>query len=98
MECLGLRLEQYSLRHPLEVLVVHSQLEGQLDEILVFRGFSSSLIQATDADPDVPVLDPEAQVIGIDRCQAPYNALVPKYLERGITADMFADRLQAQGL
>jgi hypothetical protein len=98
MEALGYRLEQYSLRHPREVLVVHSQWEGQLDEILVFRGFSSSLIQSTDADPDVPVLDPEAHVIGIDRCQAPYSALVPKYLERGITAAMFADRLEALGL
>jgi hypothetical protein len=98
MEPLGRRLEQYSLRHPSEVLVIHSQLEGQLDEILVFRGFSSSLVQSTDADPDVPVLDPEAQVIGIDRCQAPYNALVPKYLERGILAETFADRLDELGL
>ena len=47
------RLEQYTLKHPQEVLLVKAEVNGELDELMVFKGFSSSLVRSTAFDPDV---------------------------------------------
>ena len=39
------RLEQYTEKRPQEVLIVQIEIEGEPDEIAIFKGFSSSLIQ-----------------------------------------------------
>ncbi|NJN22693.1 MAG: hypothetical protein HC812_17865, partial [Leptolyngbya sp. RL_3_1] len=67
------RLETYTQDHPQEVLLVRAAIAGEPAEILVFRGFSSSLTGPTAFDPDVPVLPPTAEITAIDRLQAPYN-------------------------
>lgn len=85
----GLRLEQYTLRHPQLVLLVTAMIDGREDEVLIFRGFSSSLMHPTAADPEVPVLPETAEIQAIDVMAGPYNPAAPQYLYRGLVwADM----------
>jgi hypothetical protein len=80
------RLEQYTLKkRPPEVLLVSVEIEGVADEIAIFKGFSSSLMQPTAFDPDVPVLPDSAVILTIDRLVAPYNPQSPQYLQRGLS-------------
>ena len=87
------RLEAYSDRHRDEVLLVHAIIEGEADLIMVFRGFSSSLSQATAYDPDIPVLPDSAVVETIDRLKAPYTPDAPEFIEQGIPGDHFLSRI-----
>ena len=87
------QLESYTLRHPQEVLVVHARIEQEADEILVFRGFSSSLMRPTDFDPEVPVLPESAEIMHIDRLESPYLPQSPKYIEKEISLEEFISRL-----
>ncbi|MEM8808628.1 MAG: hypothetical protein AAGF01_21645 [Cyanobacteria bacterium P01_G01_bin.38] len=92
---LAVRLESYTQKHPQEVLLVRVEIDGEPDEILIFRGFSSSLMRPTAFDPDVPVLSPEANIIQIDRLQAPYQPDTPQYLEQGLSLNGFLNRLDS---
>ncbi|MBF2034406.1 MAG: hypothetical protein IGR92_02745 [Leptolyngbyaceae cyanobacterium T60_A2020_046] len=92
------RLEQYTLKHPQEVLLVSAVVDGEADEVVVFRGFSSSLMRPTAFDPEVPVLPETAQIIAIARLQGPYTPDNPQFLEQGLIWDVFAERLTALGL
>jgi hypothetical protein len=85
---IGQRLEKYTIQHPNEVLLVTVTIEGEADQIAIFRGFSSSLMRSTAFDPDVPVLPDHSTIITIDRLAAPYNPTEPYYLERGLTWEM----------
>ena len=87
------QLEQYTLQHPQEVLLVSIEVAGEPDEILIFKGFSSSLVRPTAADPDVPVLPDEATILTIDRLIGPYQPDCPNYLERQISWEAFSQRL-----
>lgn len=80
-----LRLEQYTLKRPQEVLLVRASIGDELDEVAVFKGFSSSLTRATASDPDVPVLPDTATIIAIDRLRSPYNPDAPQYIQQGLT-------------
>jgi hypothetical protein len=91
-------LENYTLRYPQEVLLVRAEIAGELAEILVFRGFSSSLTGPTATDPDVPVLPPAAEITAIDRLQAPYTPDAPQYLEQHLSWPVFSARLSADNL
>lgn len=86
------RLEQYTARHPQEVLRLTATLpDGEADEIIIFRGFSSSLMRSTAVDPDVPILPPEAEIGAIDRLEAPYNPAAPRYIAQELSlAEMLA--------
>ncbi|RZM75981.1 DUF7734 family protein [Leptolyngbya iicbica] len=92
------RLEQYTFRFPDEVLMVNAQVDGDEDFVVVFRGFSSSLVKPTAADPEVPVLSEAAIIDTIDRLQSPYTPDNPQYLERDIPWADFSDRLTQLGL
>lgn len=81
----GKRLEQYTLRHPQEVLLVEAEIDGEVDQVVIFKGFSSSLVRPTAFDPDVPVLPEGATIQSIDRLAGPYTPVHPRYLERGLT-------------
>lgn len=88
-QSIGYRLEQYTLKRPQEVLLVTAEIEGEPDQITVFKGFSSSLMRPTAFDPDIPMLPEEAKIISIDRLQAPYHPDAPRYLQRQLSlADM----------
>jgi hypothetical protein len=86
------RLEQYTFRFPQEVLMVNAQVNGEEDFVVVFRGFSSSLVNPTAADPEIPVLSEAAIIDTIDRLQGPYTPDNPQYLERNISWADFSDR------
>jgi hypothetical protein len=94
----GQRLEQYTLKCPQEVLLVTAKIEGQLDEIAIFKGFSSSLMSPTAFDPDVPILPEDVKILSIDRLQSPYNPNDPRYIEKGISWEDFQQVLTSLGL
>ena len=79
------RLEQYTLKRPQEVLIVEVEIDGESDRLIIFKGFSSSLMRPTAFDPDVPVLPQKAKIIQIDRLRSPYKDDSPDYLQRGLT-------------
>lgn len=91
------RLENYSRSHPREVLRLTVRDQGETGEVLVYKGFSSSLTSPTASDPDVPVLSPEAAILWVDRIQAPYHPQTPRYLEQHIPWDEFEQRLTQMG-
>lgn len=89
MTQIGSQLEQYTTKRPQEVLLVTVEIQGQIDQIAIFKGFSSSLMQPTAFDPDVPVLPGTAKVITIDRLEGPFNPNQPRYLQQGLTWENF---------
>ena len=94
-ESIGLRLEQYTLKRRHEVLLVNLETAaGEADSAIVYAGFSSSLMRATDFNPDVPVIAPDSQIISIDRLEGPYNPSDPQYIESGLTLSAMEDILQ----
>ncbi|MBE9158993.1 hypothetical protein IQ265_19445 [Nodosilinea sp. LEGE 06152] len=94
----GFRLEQFTLRRPQLVLLVKAVIDGQEDEVLIFRGFSSSLMHPTAADPDVPVLPEAAEIEAIDIMVGPYNPTAPQYLQRGLSWDDMLPLLEDMGV
>ncbi|WP_448573329.1 DUF7734 family protein [Trichothermofontia sp.] len=92
------RLEQYTLKRPQEVLLVRAEVGGEPEEVLIFRGFSSSLTRPTDPDPDIPVLPETARILAIDRLLSPYDPAQPQYLETGLTIAAMTARLREVGV
>ncbi|MEB3292865.1 MAG: hypothetical protein VKJ24_06875 [Synechococcales bacterium] len=92
------RLEQYSEKHPGEVLLVNIQWQGQPDQIAIFKGFSSSLMCPTAFDADVPVLPDEAEIQSIDRLHSPYDPKAPRYIQQGLSWTAFQALLADLGL
>ena len=92
------RLEQYTLKYPQEVLLLQADIAGEPDQIVVFRGFSSSLMRPTAFDPDVPTLPPGAAITQVDRVRGPYQPDAPQYIEQGLSLSAFTERLNALGL
>lgn len=80
-----LRLEQYTLKRPVEVLLVEAEVDGEWDQVMIFKGFSSSLVRQTEFDPDVPVLPENALILSIDRLHSPYIPDNPRYIEQGLS-------------
>jgi hypothetical protein len=79
------RLEQYTLKRPAEVLLVTATVGQEDDQVIIFRGFSSSLMRSTAFDPDVPILDDQAEIVLIDRLEGPYMPENPVYIQQGLT-------------
>jgi len=97
-DSLGRRLEQYTLKRPNEVLLVAIETDGQTDEVAIFKGFSSSLMNPTAFDPDVPVVDDQASVLSVDRLESPYNPNDPHYIQTGISWGEFQALLSSVGV
>ncbi len=92
------RLEKYTVKHPQEVLIITAQIDGEEDQIAIFKGFSSSLMRPTAFDPDIPVLPENAVITQIDRVANPYNPSDPKYLEQAINWTEMERRLLQIGI
>lgn len=93
---IGVRLEQYTLKHRHEVLIVNLKTAtGELDSVMVYAGFSSSLMRSTDFNPDVPIIAADSKIISIDRLHSPYNPEAPQYIETGLTPKAMEDILQS---
>ncbi len=97
-ELIAKRLEKYTEKYPKEVLLVKAKINGEEDEISIFKGFSSSLMRSTAFDPDVPVLPDTAKIISIDRLTGPYNPTNPQYIERGLSWEAMQDLLLKAGV
>jgi hypothetical protein len=97
MAVIGDRLEQYSAQRPQEVLLVEAEIDGEFDQVMIFKGFSSSLIRATAFDPDIPVLPEGAKILTVDRLQAPYDPSQPRYLQPALSWENFEPLLAAAG-
>jgi len=95
---LAQRLEQYTLKNPQEVLIVQIALDDTEDQIMIFKGFSSSLMRPTAFDPDVPVLAQDAQILSIDRVVSPYLPDDPQYIAQGLTLTDMENLLQEAGI
>jgi hypothetical protein len=87
------KLEQYTLKNPQEVLLITVEINNQEEEIIIFKGFSSSLTKPTAFDPDIPVLPSEAKIITIDRIKSPFIPDNIQYIEQGLTWEDFQQRL-----
>jgi len=92
------RLEQYTVKRPQEVLLVNVIVEGQEDEIMIFKGYSSSLMRPTAFDPDVPVLPDGAEIVTIARLKAPYNPSSPQYIQQNLTWEAMQPLLAQVGV
>ncbi|NJL85905.1 MAG: hypothetical protein HC886_07875 [Leptolyngbyaceae cyanobacterium SM1_1_3] len=95
---IGQQLEQYTLKRPTEVLRVRAEIAGEEDEVMIFRGFSSSLMRPTAFDPDVPVLPQDAKIVEIDRLRGPYIPTDPQYIAQGLTWAEFETLMAEVGL
>ena len=74
------------------------EIEGEKDEIAIFKGFSSSLIRPTAFDPEVPVLPDEAKILTIDRVASPYNPQSPRYIQQGLSWETIQPLLLEAGV
>ena len=92
-EAIIARLENYTLRFPQEVLLIQAEIEDESDTIIIFKGFSSSLVRPTAYDPEIPTLPESALIHKIDRLKGPYQPQLPEYIERGISLKTFKSRL-----
>lgn len=79
------RLEQYSLRFPQEVLLIQVQYQQEFDEIIIFKGFSSSLQRSTPSNPDIPLIPDHADILRIDRLKSPYIPETPHYIKENLS-------------
>lgn len=95
---LGQRMERYTEKRPQEVLIVTVAVDGEIDQVVIFRGFSSSLVRSTAFDPDLPVLDENAVIQSIDRLQSPYDPNHPHYIQQGLTWEEMQLLLEALGV
>jgi hypothetical protein len=77
-------LETYTRKRPTEILLVRVRVDGSDEEVLVFRGASSYLTRATPTDPGQPVIPDDAELLGVDRQQAPYNPITPIVLNANL--------------
>ncbi|MGB7248075.1 MAG: hypothetical protein WBC73_03980 [Phormidesmis sp.] len=92
------RLENYTLKHPQEVLQLRATVKEEEDTVVIFKGFSSSLMRPTAFDPEVATLTSEAIIHQIDRLKSPYRPDAPQYLEKGLSLEDFIAKLEALGL
>ena len=94
----GFRLERYTEQRPQEVLLVTADVEGEVDQVVIFRGFSSSLVRSTAFDPDEPVLPGHAVIQVIDRLHSPYDPSQPRYIQQGLTWEEIQPLFEALGV
>lgn len=94
-DSVGFRLEKYTLKHKEEVLIVNLETaSGEADVVMIYAGFSSSLMRSTAFDPDVPVIAEDAKIISIERLVSPYNPDNPQYIASGLTWQEMENILQ----
>ena len=87
------QLEQYTEANPQEVLIVKGEEAGETIEIMIFKGFSSSLTGATAFDPDLPIMSQQGKIMMIDRLASPYNPSNPQYIQQNVSIEDFATLL-----
>jgi hypothetical protein len=79
------QLEDYTIKHKNEALILTIVVDETEQQLVVFRGFTSSLTNPTPANPEDPVIPAGAELKTIDRVKAPFNPNNPNYIDRGLT-------------
>ena len=98
-EPISLRLEKYTLIRKQEVLIVDLETSsGEPDTVMIYGGFSSSLMRATAFDPDIPVIAKDSTILKVDRLASPYDPNNPQYIASGLTKEEMEDILQSLNL
>ncbi|KAK9115117.1 hypothetical protein Syun_021914 [Stephania yunnanensis] len=87
-------LESYTEYKMNEALLVRAMVDNQEEQVLIFKGFSSSLSYGTSPDPSRSVLPARAVITSIDRVKGPFDPSNIEYIEKGLTLDAFKNRLQ----
>lgn len=67
------KLEFYSQSARGEALIVHALVDQNEVEVLIFKGFSSSLSYGTSPDPTRSILPARAVIKSIDRIKGPFD-------------------------
>ncbi|RWR76241.1 hypothetical protein CKAN_00467400 [Cinnamomum micranthum f. kanehirae] len=87
-------IESYTELAQDEVLLVRAMVDGQEEEVMVFKGFSSALSYRTSPDPSRSVLPARAVIKSIDRIKGPFDPSNIEYLEKDLAWEVFKKRLQ----
>ncbi|KAJ9135710.1 hypothetical protein P3X46_032862 [Hevea brasiliensis] len=85
-------LEMYTQSAREEALLVQAVVDEQEVEVLIFKGFSSSLSYETSPDPSRSVLPTRAVIKSIDRIKGPFDPSNIEYIEKGLTWESFKTR------
>ena len=86
-------LESISRDRPDRALRLQGRMgDGEALEVVIFRGFSSSLTHPTAFDPDQPLLPSEARIESAVLLQAPLNPAAEQVLAGPRPAQDFFDR------
>ena len=90
-------LEAISHGRPDRVLRLRGELPGDVEgawepfELLIFRGFSSSVTHPTDFDPDQPALPERALITAAELLQGPLDPANATVLAGPMAADLLLD-------
>jgi hypothetical protein len=88
-------LEQCTRQRPDRVVRLRGQLEGSSGlepfELLIFRGFSSSVSHPTAWDPDQPALPASATVSSAELLEGPLNPSQERCLRGPLPAEALLD-------
>lgn len=89
-------LEAISQGRPDRVLRLRGQLPGEGGlpepfELLIFRGFSSSISHPTAFDPDQPALPPQARIEAAELLRGPLNPAAEEGLAGPVDPQDFLD-------
>ncbi|XP_024994624.1 uncharacterized protein LOC112527981 [Cynara cardunculus var. scolymus] len=87
-------LEFYSQVAKNEALLVKAVVDDEEVEILVFKGFSSSLSSGTSFDPTRSILPAKAVIKCIDRVKGPFDPSNIDYIEKDLTVEAFKTVVQ----
>ncbi|KAJ1293912.1 hypothetical protein BS78_01G105700 [Paspalum vaginatum] len=88
------RMERYTEDARDQALLVKARVDDEVEVVLVFKGFSSSLSGGTAADPARSVLPERAIIQSVDVVKGPFDPNNIEYLEKGVEWDDFKSRLQ----
>ena len=89
-------LEALSRERPDRVLRLRGDLPGEGGvaepfELLIFRGFSSSVSHPTAFDPDQPALPPQARIEAAELLRGPLNPAAEERLAGPVAPEAFLD-------
>ncbi|EXB32325.1 hypothetical protein L484_005529 [Morus notabilis] len=84
-----LMLEAYSQSSREEALLVKAEVDAQEVELLIFKGFSSSLSYGTSPDPSKSILPARAVIKTVDIVKGPFDPSNIEYLQKGLSWEKF---------
>ncbi|XP_076919875.1 uncharacterized protein LOC143580826 [Bidens hawaiensis] len=87
-------LEFYTQVAKEEALLVKAVVDDQPVELLVFKGFSSSLSSGTSFDPTKSILPARAVIQSIDRVKGPFDPSNIDYIEKNLQVEAFKTVVQ----